>query len=321
MTACGRRRALAVGPRALVALTLASVLAACARSTVGTEHTAPAASRPSDAGDALDVMSFNIRHGRGDDGVHVWPNRRALVQERLRVSNASLIGLQEVLDFQLDELTAVLPRYRAIGVGRDDGVSAGEFSPVLVDTTRFVVITSGTFWFSDTPDVPGSMHWGNRITRIASWARLADRLTGNTLRIYNVHWDHESQPSRERSAALLRARLASDGSPLDALLVTGDFNAGEDNPAVRVLVDSAPRGATSRVRLRDSYRVRHPEVRVVGTFNAFRGDSTGDKIDAILIDPLWHVEDATIDRTRVGALWPSDHFPVTARLWRTRAVP
>lgn len=304
---------------ALVALAL--VVTACTRSTVGVEGRAAVVSSPPAAGEALDVLTFNIRHGRGADGDHVWPNRRALVEERLRASNAALIGLQEVLDFQLEELKAALPRYRAIGVGREDGVSAGEFSPLLVDTTRFVVLTSGTFWFSDTPDAPGSMHWGNRITRIASWARLADRQTGDTLRVYNVHWDHESQPSRERSAILLRERLATDGSPLDALLVTGDFNAGEDNPAVRLLVDSAARGATARVRLRDSYRVRYPEAHVVGTFNAFRGDSTGEKIDAILIDARWHVEDATIDRTRVSALWPSDHFPVTARLWRTRAIP
>jgi endonuclease/exonuclease/phosphatase family metal-dependent hydrolase len=307
--------------RALVALSLTLTVTACSRSTAGAAGSVRTVSSSAVPREALDVMTFNIRHGRGADGEHVWPNRRGLVAERLRASNAPLIGLQEVLDFQLEELKAALPRYRAIGVGRDDGVSAGEFSPLLVDTTRFVVLTSGTFWFSDTPDVPGSMHWGNRITRIASWARLADRNTGDTLRIYNVHWDHESQPSRERSAALLRSRLASDGSPLDALLVTGDFNAGEDNAAVRVLVDSAAHGLTVRVRLRDSYRVRHPEARVVGTFNAFRGDSTGDKIDAILIDPSWHVESATIDRTRDGALWPSDHFPVTARLWRTRAIP
>jgi endonuclease/exonuclease/phosphatase family metal-dependent hydrolase len=278
--------------------------------------------QPATAGDAdgaaVEVLSFNIRHGRGADGEHVWPNRRAIVARLLATSGATVIGLQEVLDFQLAELAAALPRHRAIGVGRDDGVAAGEFAPLLVDTTRFSIVARGTFWFSDTPDVPGSLHWGNRITRIATWARLADRRTGDTLRVYNAHWDHESQPSRERSAALLRARLAGDGRPGDALLVTGDFNAGEDNPAFRALVDPAPAGP---VRLRDSFRLVHPDARVVGTFNGFRGDSTGEKIDAILVDPSWRVEAAAIVRTRVGTLWPSDHFPVTARLRRPRRAP
>lgn len=264
---------------------------------------------------AIEVMSFNIRHGRGDDGAHVWPNRRQIVLDLLRTSAVPLIGLQEVLDFQLREIADAMPAYRVIGVGRDDGAAAGEFAPLLVDTSRFAVITQGTFWFSDTPEVPGSMHWGNRITRICSWARLHDRRTGDTVRVYNVHWDHESQPSRERSAALLLARVASDTGTRDAVLVTGDFNAGEDNAAFRALVTDTRRG------LRDSYRLRYPDRRIVGTFNAFRGDSIGDKIDAVLVSADWIVDSAHIDRRQVQQLWPSDHFPVTARVRRSPPTP
>jgi endonuclease/exonuclease/phosphatase family metal-dependent hydrolase len=133
--------------------------------------------------------------------------------------------------------------------------------------------------------------------------------------VYNVHWDHESQPSRERSAALLLARIAGDVGANDGVLVTGDFNAGEDNAAVRRLVTDATRP------LRDAYRVRYPRATIVGTFNAFRGDSTGDKIDAVLVDAGWVVESAHIDRRQVQQLWPSDHFPVTARIRRTRRAP
>ena len=256
--------------------------------------------------DAIRIVSFNIRHGRGDDGTHVWSNRREIVSTLLREARAPLIGLQEVLDFQVDELERALPSHVRLGVGRDDGHRAGEFSPLFVDTARFVVLTSGTFWLSETPTLPGSMHWGNRITRITTWARLVDRLQGDTLRVYNLHWDHESQPSRERSAALLLARVAGDSGSNDRVLVLGDFNAGETNAAVRALL------ADARVPLRDSYRVRHPEARVVGTFNAFRGDSTGEKIDAVLVGAGWDVLDAAIDRQQVNGLWPSDHFPVLA---------
>ena len=290
------RRARARG-RGLAALYLAAVV------TAWPAWVLPAQSAP--APSTLDVVSFNIRHGRGDDGAHVWPNRRRIVLDLLRNYQAHLVGLQEVLDFQRDEIAVALPTHRVIGVGRDDGRRAGEFAPLLVDTARLAVVQEGTFWFSDTPDVPGSMHWGNRITRICSWARLVDRRSGDTLRVYNVHWDHESQPSRERSAALLRDRIARDGAPTDLVLVTGDFNAGESNPAVRALLAAS---------LRDSYRVRHASDTLVGTFNGFRGDSTGEKIDAVLVGPRWIVEAARIDRQQVGGLWPSDHFPVLARL-------
>jgi len=255
---------------------------------------------------SVTVLSYNVRYGTAQDGAHVWPNRRALVIDLLRDHAPQLIGIQEALRFQLDEIGAALPRFREVGVGRSDGKTAGEYAAILVDTTRFTIIGEGTFWFSDTPEVPGSMHWGNRITRISSWARLVDRLTADTVRIYNVHWDHESQPSRERSAALLLERMATDAGPNDRLLLTGDFNADETNPAFQALL------ADRRVPLRDSFRTLHPDAAVVGTFNGFRGDLGGGKIDAVLVGEGWEVVQAGIDRRWVGGRWPSDHFPVVA---------
>jgi endonuclease/exonuclease/phosphatase family metal-dependent hydrolase len=230
-----------------------------------------------------------------------------------------VLGVQEALRFQLDEVARALPGYREIGVGRDDGKTAGEYSAILVDTARFSVLADGTFWYSDTPTVPGSMHWGNRITRIATWARLIDRATGDTLRVYNTHWDHESQPSRERSAAMLLDRVRSDAEPGDRVLVMGDFNSDEANPAFQQLVTTvggvapAASGPIGRPPLlRDTFRARNPDATVVGTFNAFKGDSTAGKIDAILVGTGWRVLDAGIDRRRWGALRASDHFAVWA---------
>lgn len=257
------------------------------------------------------VLSYNIRYGTANDGAHAWPNRREAVTGLIRDHAPHLIGFQEALRFQLDELAGRLPGYREIGVGRDDGRTRGEYAAIWVDTLRFAVVDQGTFWFSDTPAIPGSKHWGNNVTRISTWVRLADRLTGDTLRFYNNHWDHESQPSREKSAAMLLGRIAADASPRDLLLVTGDFNADETNAASRAML------ADRRVPLRDAYRVIAPAATVVGTFNGFKGDSTQGKIDFVLAGPAWRILDAGIDRRRVGALWPSDHFAV----WATIARP
>jgi endonuclease/exonuclease/phosphatase family metal-dependent hydrolase len=256
------------------------------------------------------VMSYNIRYGTAPDGDHVWPNRRDHVITTLRDHAPHLLGVQEALRAQLDEIAPALPHHRELGVAREDGKADGEYSALLVDTVRFVVLDHGTFWFSDTPEVPGSTSWGNRITRISTWARLVDRATQDTVRVYNLHWDHESQPSRERSAGLLLARLASDRSPGDFLLVLGDFNADEENPAYRALLGNAG------TPLRDAFRAAHPNARVVGTFNAFRGESAGGMIDHVLVGAGWHVTDAGIDRRRFGTLWASDHFAVWAILRR-----
>lgn len=273
----------------------------------------------------LAVMSFNIRYGTANDGINRWENRREMFLGVIRSSAADILAVQEALRFQLDEVGRVFPSYAEIGVGRDDGKTAGEYSAILYRRDRLDVMASGTFWFSDTPDVPGSMHWGNRITRICTWARMRDRTTGGTFFVYNVHLDHESQPSRERSASLLARRIA-DRETRDPVIVAGDFNAGESNPAVRFfsgapipdsvahLAGRLPEG----VRFVDSFRVLHPEARIVGTFNGFRGDTTGEKIDYVFVSPEWQVIEASIDRTGREGRYPSDHFPVTARLRAAR---
>src|SRR5690606_8647642 len=144
-----------------------------------------------------------------------------------------------------------------------------------------------------------------RITRITTWVRVRDRATGDTLRIYNAHWAHESQPSRARSAELLLERIAADSAVGDAVLGLGDVSADEQDPAFRRL---APRGPGAG----DSYRTGYPDAGHAGTFNACRDDSAGAKVDAVLVGPRWEVLDAGIDRRRWGALWASDHYAVWA---------
>lgn len=267
------------------------------------------------------VMSYNIRYGTANDGADAWPHRRDNVIATIRAHAPELVGLQEALRFQLDELGAALPGYRELGVGRDDGQTAGEYAAILVDTARFAVQQTGTTWLSDTPEVPGSATWGNQIPRITSWALLEDRRSGDRFFYFNLHLDHISQPSRERSVAFVldefsrrRAALIADeaqhaefaGAPVSPrLMITGDFNVGEDNPAFQIALDRGLRGA---------FRAVHPDATEVATFTAFAldYDRHGDMIDHIMLGPGWVVDSAGIDRTRFGDHWASDHFAVWA---------
>lgn len=270
-----------------------------------------------DNGIEAKVMTFNIRYGTANDGENSWPNRSHMVIGVVSAFAPDVLGIQEALRFQIEELLVGLGNYGEIGVGRDDGKEAGEYAAILYRSQRFDVHESGTFWFSDTPGVPGSASWGNNITRICTWAHFIDRTTGRGFYVYNVHLDHESQPSRERSAELLASRISSR-STSDPVIVTGDFNAGEDNPVLRYLTGKLERafaGTTTppaSPQLRDTYRAIHPDSSAVGTFNSFGGVTTGDKIDAVLVSDEWQVSDAAIIRTAVSGRYPSDHFPVVA---------
>ncbi len=268
----------------------------------------PTASPAPQAADSLNVMSFNIRYGTARDGDNAWELRRSALIEAIEAFRPDVLGVQEALHFQLDELVVAMPRYQRIGMGRTDGVEAGEYAAILIDRSRLEVLEESTFWFSDTPSVPGSTSWGNDITRICTWARLRDRASGRSFYAYNVHWDHRSQPSRERSGALLLQTIIGRGFGEDPVLVTGDFNAGETNPAFRQLLESP------EALLVDTFRLIHPMVGEVGTFNGFEGTTSGEKIDAVLASGGWEVVAAQIDRATRQGRYPSDHFPVTATL-------
>ena len=268
----------------------------------------PTASPAPQAADSLNVMSFNIRYGTARDGDNAWELRRSALIEAIEAFRPDVLGVQEALHFQLDELVAAMPRYQRIGVGRTDGVEAGEYAAILIDRSRLEVLEEGTFWFSDTPGVPGSTSWGNDITRICTWVRLRDRASGRSFYVYNVHWDHRSQPSRERSAELLIQTIARRAPGAEPVLVTGDFNAGETNRAFQHLL-GAPEAA-----LFDTFRLLHPTARGVGTFNGFEGTTSGEKIDAVLASQDWEILAAEIVRSVRQGRYPSDHFPVTAIL-------
>ena len=252
---------------------------------------------------ALRVMTYNVRYGTAADGPDAWEHRRELALRVIANHRPDVIGLQESLRFQLDEIAAEFPRLAEVGVGRDDGVAAGEYSAVLYDESRLELLGSDTFWLSDTPGTVASTSWGNRIPRIVTWARFRDRRTNRTFYVFNTHWDHESQPSRERSADLLLERIASREHPDESVLVTGDFNAGESNPAFTALLEGG---------LNDTFRTLHPDARDVGTFHGFEGDRSGEKIDAVLASPGWRVLEAWIVTLHDGSRYPSDHFPVMA---------
>ena len=254
----------------------------------------------------LTVMSFNIRYGTANDGENRWTLRKDFLIEVMKEQNADLVGLQEALAGQIDEIVAAIPAYGVIGVGRDDGARKGEYTAILFRRDRFQVSDAGTFWFSDTPNVIASKSWGNNITRICTWARLVDR-DGRGFWMFNVHLDHESQPSRERSAQLLRQRIDARAFPNEPVIVTGDFNAGEKNAAVAAM--------TAGGTLVDTFRVAHPDEQTVGTFTGFDvTKTTGEKIDYVFAPAGTEVLRAEIIRTARAGRLPSDHFPVIAQI-------
>lgn len=255
--------------------------------------------------DTLKAVTFNIRFGTAEDGPNRWDRRRESVFSLLAEYGADVLALQEALDFQVEQIGRALPAYDAVFVCRDDGKRAGESCPIFYRKDRFERLDAGTFWFSDTPDVPGSKHWGNQIPRICTWICLQERTSRRLLWVYNIHLDHQSQSSREKSIRLLAERIASlpAGS---VVIVLGDFNMELSNPALEPLLSE--QGAA----LRDAWQTRYPDRQPVGTWHDFGRRLNTAKIDHILIPRGLSVLQAEIDQRMFEGLYPSDHFPVWA---------
>ena len=175
--------------------------------------------------------------------------RREMVFELIRKQKPDLIGMQEALRFQIDEILKAVPGLDEVGVGRDDGKAKGEFSVILYRKDRFRLDEHGTFWLSNTPEVPGSKHWGNTIPRICTWGRFVEIKgsgsgSGNApaspgFYLFNTHLDHQSQPAREKGIKLILERIAARTHP-EPFALTGDFNAPEDNPVVTLVTGATP---------------------------------------------------------------------------------
>jgi endonuclease/exonuclease/phosphatase family metal-dependent hydrolase len=227
--------------------------------------------------------------------------------------DADVVGIQEGLDQQLKDIEAAVPGYTRVGVGRDDGKTKGEYSAIYYRTSRFDLDASGTFWFSDTPEVVGSKTWGNDLPRICTWAHLVEKTTGYGFYQFNVHLDAYVQVAREKSAVLLMQRFVARPVAADPAIVTGDFNAGESNTVNQYMRGAASiESAQNPLPLADSFRVLHPNDTDVGTSHGFKGGTSGAKIDYIYLMPGETALAAEIDHTHDGARYPSDHYPVTA---------
>jgi len=158
----------------------------------------------------IKVMSFNIRYENDNDrGIRSWAERVIGVVGAVRGEKVDLLGIQEGLHGQVADLRASLMDYHFAGVGRDDGKRAGEYAGLFFRRDRFEKDeeNSGMIWLSATPEVAGSMTWGNGIPRIANWLRLVDRVSGQALWVVNVHLDHRSQESKEKGVRLMAEKL------------------------------------------------------------------------------------------------------------------
>jgi endonuclease/exonuclease/phosphatase family metal-dependent hydrolase len=260
----------------------------------------------------LHVMSFNLRRrlpawlSRPADR---WPDRVPLVTELLRAERPDVLGVQEALPTQDDDVLAALgPEYQRIGTGREaDG--AGERCTVYWRADRLELVGWHQLALSPTPEVAGSRGWGNPLPRVAVVADFLDRSDGGPLSVINTHLDPFSKRSQLESARLLVEVAETKGG---STVLMGDFNADRRSAAVAELLGSSLADSWAAARERST-----PEWR---TYSGYRAPRRGPRIDWILVGADFAVEDAAVNGRRFDGRAASDHEPVQTVLVR-RDVP
>ncbi len=262
------------------------------------------------------IMSFDIGSAADESG-GTWEERRERVFRTITGYDPDILTVQDALRYQLDHFHAEIPGYAEVGSGRINGVSFGEYAAVMVRESRFDILEQGTFWFSDTPDLPGTRSWGNEAPCICTWVALNDRINHTVFYVFNVFWDETSVYSRMENALLLSRRIAQRRLPGTEVILTGNFDAGEQATSIRFLKGEIPFPEEGKERFtfqefRDSFRLIYPERKEAGTYHRYLGGLNGEKTDYILVSDGVMVKAAAILTARLEDGFPSDHFPVTA---------
>ncbi|MEC1525926.1 endonuclease/exonuclease/phosphatase family protein [Neobacillus niacini] len=208
---------------------------------------------------------------------------------------------------QVYDAADMLPEYDWVGLGREGG-SKGEYTAIFFKKDRFKVMEYDHFWLSETPNVIGSTSWGNPVTRMVTWARFVDVKTNLQFYHMNTHFDHESSNARVKSAQLIIKKI-DEFDPNLPIIVTGDFNENINTKPYEVFLTVGAFLDTWNMT-----NLRYNEE--LGTFNDFRDPHGGkERIDWILVQGNMIVESVGIVANHSNGRFPSDHYPVVAKLY------
>jgi endonuclease/exonuclease/phosphatase family metal-dependent hydrolase len=254
----------------------------------------------------LTVLTYNIRFDNRADGVNRWDLRKEKVVSLLQKYDPDIFGIQEGLVHQVSYMDSALLIYDYTGAGRDDGHTGGEYCALFYKTSEYNLLDHGLFWLSETPSVP-SVGWDAAFKRICVFGRFEHRNSKTRFLVFNTHLDHMGGEARKKSIQMILDRMNSYNPDSLPVIILGDFNLEPGDEALKPIKEA----------LEDAGRETAVDpAGITGTFNGFRNDFKPEqRIDYIFISRnFFQILEYRVIRDTYHGLFPSDHFPVLARL-------
>ena len=253
----------------------------------------------------VDVMTYNIRYDNPEDGPNWWEHRKAEIADFFQYYQSDIFGLQEALPHQTEYIDTQLENYAFFGYGRDGLDTQSEAAPIFYDSTRFDLIRSEVFWLSNTPTTI-SKGWDAALNRVVTYCSFRNRVTEESIHIFNAHFDHRGEIARQRSADLILRIIQRLGIQRKPLIVMGDFNCPPGSIPYEVLNSFLDDGMDV---------ARQGLYGPIGTWNGFDPNmEMTNRIDYIFIKGMEVSTYRHIDDRRKNNLHLSDHLPVLIQI-------
>lgn len=263
------------------------------------------------ASNAHRVLTCNIRVALDEDeakGVG-WSVRKDICLKVIHNRRPDIVGFQEVLKVQADDLRKYFSAYHLFGFDGPEmdahptGYHGIAKNPILFSKDRYELMTGGTYWLSETPLVAGSKSWDTARARHANWVRLRDKRTGKEFRFVNLHLDHISAEAKIRQAKMV-VEESAQYQPGFIQILTGDFNTRFDSN----VFESVRNGGW-----KESYETIHGEKEAGHTGHEFQGAAYDKAASKGRIDYIWYRGNirptgAAIVKDEIKGKYPSDHF-------------
>ncbi|HUT99983.1 MAG TPA: endonuclease/exonuclease/phosphatase family protein [Myxococcota bacterium] len=266
------------------------------------------------------VMTFNVLCSFCNDQYDPWEERLDYFADIMQRHDPDLLGLQELTwASEVDQFLAFMDGYEAAYfVGQTPG-PLGQYeypdAAILYRAARFELEENGFYWLSPTPDEPWSSGFSEnlQLPRLVNWARLLEKNTGREIVFITTHFDNNS-PSQELSAPLLLERTAPWADELP-VIVTGDFNSQPADEAYHILTEGV---AGDVFHLTNAFDIV-AEWSLDSNQDPAPDYDTTSRIDHIFTagkDMTFDCSAWTADLHVYGQgeKYPSDHWPIAARL-------
>lgn len=194
---------------------------------------------------AFRIYSHNVRNGGRealDPGEESWLKRYRKITGSIKFNAQmnTVVALQEVYKFQLDDIMRDLNRYsspedpewEAYGVGRIDGNEVGEYVPIIFKTSEWELVFSDTIWLNEENTRMALEGWDAQYLRIVSFVTLK-HTSGNYINVFNTHFDHVGEESKQGLAHIILNRM--DGINQWPSFLCGDLNTEPNEKAYHII--------------------------------------------------------------------------------------